>query len=83
MSTKSENSKLVIAGVVGGIAGLMLGAYIWGKNEGKNPISDKLKSIAKAIEQLETIKTDDANNLKDKLKTLLHNLNTQYGKSEE
>lgn len=83
MSTKSENSKLVIAGVVGGVAGLLLGAYIWGKNDGKNPISEKLKSIVKAIEQLEGINTDEANSLKDKLQNALHNLNPKHGKSEE
>lgn len=83
MSEKNENSKLLIAGVVGGVAGILLGAYIWGKNDGKNPISGKLKTIVKAIEQLEQINTDDANSLKEKLNNLLVNLNPTNGKSEE
>jgi len=83
MSENNENSKLLIAGVVGGLAGLMLGAYIWNKNNGENPLSGKLKSIVKAIEQLEGINTDDAKSLKEKLKNLLQNLNENYGKSEE
>lgn len=80
MSVKNEDSKLVIAGIVGGIAGLLLGAYIWRSDE-KNPISDKLKTITKAIEQLENLDTEDAVILKDKLKNLLLNLN--YEKSKE
>lgn len=81
MSIKSEDSKLIIAGVVGGLAGLMLGAYIWSQKEDEKPISSKLKAIAKAIEQLENIDTEDANSLKEKLNTLLLNLNDKYGKS--
>jgi hypothetical protein len=80
---KSMDSKLLIAGVVGGVAGLMLGAYIWGNKDGENPISGRLKSIASAIEQLEEINTTDANNLIGKLKGLLSNLTEQHGKSEE
>ncbi len=83
MNLKSENTKLIIAGIAGGIAGLALGAYIWSKNEEEKPISSKLKAIAKAIEQLENIDTEDANSLKEKLNTLLLNLNSKYGKSEE
>lgn len=83
MNTTNENSKLIFAGIVGGVAGLLLGAYIWSKNNEKNPISSKLKTIARAIEQLEDMDTDEANSLKDELKKLLLNLNAQYGKSEE
>lgn len=82
MSDKNENSKLLMAGIVGGVAGLMLGAFIWGKNDGENPISGKIKSIVKAIEQLEGINTDDANSLKEKLKNILLNLKEKNGKSE-
>jgi hypothetical protein len=80
---KNIDTKLLIAGVVGGVAGLLLGAYIWGKKDGENPISVRLKSIASAIEQLEGINTSDANSLKEKLKSLLVNINEKYGKSEE
>ena len=79
MSVKNEDSKLIIAGVVGGIAGLLLGAYIWRSDE-KNPISDKLKTITKAIEQLENLDTEDAVILKDKLKNLFLNLNNEKPK---
>lgn len=81
MNIKNEDSKLIIAGVVGGLAGLILGAYIWSQKEDEKPISSKLKAIAKAIEQLENIDTEDANSLKEKLNTLLLNLNDKYGKS--
>ena len=83
MNIKSEDTKLIIAGIAGGIAGLVLGAYIWSKNNEEKPISSKLKAITKAIEQLENINTEDANSLKEKLNTLLLNLNSKYGKSEE
>lgn len=83
MEIKSEDTKLIIAGVVGGVAGLVLGAYIWNLKDEEKPISSKLKKIAKAIEQLENINTEDANSLKEKLNTLLLNLNSKYGKSEE
>lgn len=83
MNIKNEDSKLIIAGIAGGLAGLMLGAYIWSQKKDENPISSKIKSIAKAIEQLENINTEDANSLKEKLTTLLLNLNDKYGKSEE
>jgi hypothetical protein len=77
------DTKLIIAGVAGGVAGLLLGAYIWGKKDGENPFSVRLKSIASAIEQLESINTSDANSLIEKLKSVLLNLNKEYGKSEE
>lgn len=80
---KNINSKLLIAGVVGGVAGLVLGAYIWGEKDGKNPISSRLKSIVSTIEELEGINTSDANSLKEKLKDIVLNLNEKYGKSEE
>lgn len=83
MNLKSDDTKLIIAGIAGGIAGLVLGAYIWSKKEEDKPISSKIKAIAKAIEQLENINTEDANSLKEKLNTLLLNLNSKYGKSEE
>jgi len=82
MSDKNENSKLLMAGIIGGVAGLMLGAYIWGENDGENPISGKIKSIVKAIEQLEGINTDDANSLKEKLKDIVLTLKENNGKSE-
>lgn len=83
MNKKSEDTKLIIAGIAGGIAGLVLGAYIWTKKDKENPLTSKLKAITKAIEQLENINTDDATSLKEKLNALLLNLNSKYGKSEE
>jgi hypothetical protein len=80
---KSMDSKLLIAGVVGGVAGLLIGAYIWSKKDGENPVAGILKPIASAIEQLEEINTGDANSLIEKLKALLLNLNEKYGKTEE
>jgi uncharacterized protein YoxC len=80
---KSMESKLLIAGVVGGVAGLILGAFIWGNKDGENPISDKLKSITSAIQQLEGINTNEANSLMKKLKGLLLDLNEKHEKSEE
>lgn len=83
MNIKSEDSKLIIAGIAGGIAGVVLGAYIWSKKEEDKPISSKLKAITKAIEQLENIDTEDAQNLKEKLNSFLINLNSKHEKSEE
>lgn len=83
MSGQNDYSKMLMAGVAGGLAGLMLGVYLMGKDEGDSPISKKLKSLAGAIEQLEKINSDEANNLKEELTSLIHNLNVKYGKSEE
>ncbi len=80
---KGIDSKLLIAGFVGGVAGLILGAFIWGNKDGENPISDKLKSITSAIQQLEGINTNEANSLMKKLKGLLLDLNEKHEKSEE
>ncbi|MFD1294006.1 hypothetical protein ACFQ5N_09185 [Lutibacter holmesii] len=79
MDLKKDDSKLIIAGVAGGIAGLLLGAYIW-RNDEKNAISKKLKTITKVIEQLENLDSEDAIVLKDKLKNLLLNLNYEESK---
>ena len=76
MNIKNEDSKLIIAGIAGGVAGLLLGAYIW-RNDDKNPISGKLKTMTKVIEQLENLDSEDAVILKDKLKNLLLNLNNE------
>ena len=35
---KGIDSKLLIAGFVGGVAGLILGAFIWGNKDGENLI---------------------------------------------
>jgi hypothetical protein len=80
---KGTDSKLLLAAAVGGAAGFMLGAYIWSKKDGENPVAGILKPIATAIEQLEEINTGDANSLIEKLKVLLLNLSEKYGKTEE
>lgn len=77
MSTKNDDSKLIVAGITGGVAGLLLGAYIWGRNDEKSPISSKLKTITKAIEKLEQLDSEGAVVLKEKLKNLLLNINDE------
>jgi hypothetical protein len=77
------DTKLIIAGVAGGVAGLMLGAYLWANKDSENPISGRLRSITSAIEELEGLKTSDASSLIEKLKGLLLNINEKDGKSEE
>lgn len=83
MNLKSEDTKFILAGAAAGIAGVLLGAYIYSQKDEQNPISSKLKAIAKAIEQLENIDSEDATNLKEKLNSFLFNLNSKHGKSEE
>lgn len=77
MSTKNDDSKLIVAGIAGGVAGLLLGAYIWGRSDEKSPISSKLKTITKAIEKLEQLDSEGAVVLKEKLKNLLLNINDE------
>jgi hypothetical protein len=81
---KQENLRLIVATALGATAGLLLGMYLFSEEEKKGKLSRHLESLSELLKELEEIKTDEAGELKDKVKSILNSvqelLNQKDGK---
>jgi len=71
---KPENVRILVAAAVGATAGLVLGMYLFSEEEKKGKLSQHLESLNTLVRELEDLKTDEAKELKDKVKNILNNV---------
>ncbi len=83
---KQENVRILIAAALGATAGLLLGMYLFSEEEKIGKLSKHLESLSDLVKELEDLKTDEAKDLKDKVKNILNSvqelLDQKDGKSE-
>ena len=70
----NDNVKLLVAAGLGAISGLLLGMFIWGGDEKKGKLSKHLSSLSDIVKELEDLDTEEARDLKDKVKNILGNV---------
>jgi uncharacterized protein Yka (UPF0111/DUF47 family) len=81
---KQENLRLLVAAALGATAGLLLGMFLFSEEEKKGKLSRHLENLGELVKELEELKTEEAKDLKDKVKGILNRiqelLNQQDGK---
>jgi hypothetical protein len=66
-----ENIRLLVAGALGTVSGLLLGMVLWGGEEKKGRISRQLSSLSDIMKELEDMDTKEARDLRDKVRNIL------------
>ena len=83
---KQENVRILVAAALGATAGLLLGMYLFSEEEKKGKLSRHLETLSELVKELEELKTEEAKDLKDKVKSILGNvqelLDQKDGKSK-
>ena len=83
---KQENVRLLVAAALGATSGLLLGMYLFSEEEKKGKLSRHLETLSGLAKELEELKTEEAKDLKDKVKSILgsvqERLDQKDGKSE-
>jgi hypothetical protein len=79
MSLEKENYKIIAAVAIGAIGGLLLGNYIWGKDNSGKPLSKHLATLSEVLEQIEGIDTKEAKDLKERIHNILTTIESNYG----
>lgn len=83
MEANNPNYKIIAAAGLGALGGVLLAAYLFNaRNDGK-PLSEHVASLSNLIKQLEEVKGDDLENLKEKIEGLITTIEQSYGKPEE
>lgn len=70
----NDNVKLLVAAGLGAISGLLLGMVIWEGDKKKGKLSKHLSSLTDIVKELEDLDTEEARNLKDKVRNILGNV---------
>jgi hypothetical protein len=71
---KQENIRLLVTAALGAVSGLLLGMYLFGEEEKKGKLSGHLSNLSDLVKELEELKSDEANELKDKVKSILNSV---------
>lgn len=79
MKVEKDNYKLLAAGAIGAIGGLLLGEYLRGKEENHRPLSKHLATLSEVLEQIEGIDTKEAEDLKERIHNILTVIESNYG----
>ena len=69
-----ENVRLLVAAGMGVLAGLVLGMYIWAGEERKVKLSNYVSSLSDIIRELEELDTEEAKDLKEKVKNIIESV---------
>ena len=73
-----------MAAALGATAGLLLGIFLFSEEERKGKLSRHLENLSELVRELEELKTEEAKDLKEKVKGILNMvqelLNQQDGK---
>ena len=80
---ENENIKLIGAAAVGAIGGLLLGSYIWGSKENSQTLSTHLATLSRVLEEIEGIKSDEADELRERINNILNAIESNYVKAEK
>ncbi len=71
---KQENVRILVAAALGATSGLLLGMYLFSEEEKKGKLSGHLSNLSDLVKELEELKTDEAKELKDKVKSILNSV---------
>ncbi len=71
---KQENVRLLVAAAMGATSGLLLGMYLFSDVEKKAKLSKHLSGLSDLVKELEELKTEEAKELKDKVKSILNSV---------
>jgi hypothetical protein len=71
---KQENLRLLVATAIGATTGLLLGMYLFSEEEKKGRLSKHLENLSELVKELEELKTQEAKDLKDKVKSILNSV---------
>lgn len=79
MSLEKEDYRIVAGVAIGAIGGLLLGKYVWGKDDSDKPLSKHLATLSEVLEQIEGLDTTDAKDLKERIQNILTSIESTYG----
>ena len=79
----NDKYKLVVALAIGAAGGLLLGNYIWGKENKDFQFSKPFLELSKVMERLKDANPDEIDNLKKKVQNILNTIESTYGNAKE
>ena len=79
---KQENVRLLVAAALGATSGLLLGMYLFSEAEKKGKLSKHLLSLSDLVQELEELKTEEAKELKDKVKGILNSVQELFDQKD-
>ena len=77
MEEEHFNYKIIAAAVLGALGGLLLASYLH-KGEDKS-LSHHLATLSKILEQIEDLKSEEAESFKERIENLLTTIESTYG----
>lgn len=83
MTSDNDNFKLIAAVALGAIAGLLLGGFLWGGKREGEPFSKHVSTLGNILKQLEDIKSEEADNLKERINNILSTIESNYVSNKE
>ena len=82
MENDNDKIKLIGAVAAGAIGGLLLGSYIWGNRRPNSTLSNHLSTLSNILKEIEEMKTDETEDLKERINDILSAIKSAYVKAE-
>ena len=79
MNLEKENYKIIAGIAIGAIGGLLLGKYVFGKDNSEKPLSKHLSTLSEVLEQIEGLDTEDAKDIRERIQNILNSIESTYG----
>jgi hypothetical protein len=83
MESNNSDIKLIGTAAAGVIGGLILGSYIWGNRKDNAPLSDHLSKLSTIMEEIESMKPSEVEDLKQRMNDILNAIESGYVKAEK
>lgn len=83
MKSDINDFKIISAIALGAIGGLLLGNLIWGRQGIKTPLSKHVSTLSKILKQIEGMNTEEAEDLKNRIHSILKTIESNYGDTKE
>lgn len=83
MNIEKDEYKIIATGAAGAILGLALGTYIWKIKPDDRPLSERLKDLTNVVKQFEGINTEKAGDIKERIKSILQIIESNYGNTKK
>ena len=83
MESENNHFKIIAAAVLGAAGGWLLASYLCRVKDQDKPLSVHLNALVRVLEQFEGTAGAEAENLRERIDSILNTIESTYGNSEE